>query len=83
MAAATTLAGQVSRPIWRKAACIRRCQRVRDVSAQIAAAVATIAFAEGLAGVPEPSDLLAFVRSQMYEPRYADLCRELNGAKQG
>ena len=38
---------------------------------QIAAAVVDIAFREGLARVPEPSDPLAFVKSQMYEPKYA------------
>ena len=44
--------------------------RVREVSAHIAAAVAAVAFRAGLATVPEPSDLLAFMREQMYDPRY-------------
>ncbi len=44
--------------------------RVRDVSARIAAAVAEVAFARGLASVPRPDDSLAFVRSKMYEPAY-------------
>jgi len=44
--------------------------RVRDVSARIAAAVAEVAFSRGLAGVPRPADLPAFVRSQMYQPAY-------------
>ena len=30
-----------------------------------------VAFREGLARVPEPSDPLEFVKSQMYEPKYA------------
>jgi len=44
--------------------------RVREISARIAAAVAEVAFARGLAGVPRPEDPLALVRSRMYEPTY-------------
>jgi len=44
--------------------------RVREISARIAAAVAEVAFARSLAGVPRPEDPLALVRSQMYEPTY-------------
>jgi malate dehydrogenase (oxaloacetate-decarboxylating)(NADP+) len=44
---------------------------VRDVSAHIAAAVAEVAYEQGHATVSRPPDLLAYVRSQMYEPRYA------------
>ena len=44
--------------------------RVRDISAHIAAAVAEVAFTQGLAGVPRPEDVLAFVKSTMYEPSY-------------
>jgi hypothetical protein len=33
--------------------------------------VAAVAFREKLARVPEPADILAFVKSQMYEPSYA------------
>lgn len=46
--------------------------RVREVSAHIAAAVARVAFDRGLAQVPRPDDLLAFVRAQMYTPVYTD-----------
>ena len=46
--------------------------RVRGVSAHIAASVAQVAFDRGLAGVPRPPDLLAFVRAHMYEPDYVD-----------
>ncbi|WP_157092289.1 NAD-dependent malic enzyme [Thioalkalivibrio nitratireducens] len=45
--------------------------RVREVSADIAAAVAGIAFSEGLAGIDRPADLRAFMQEQMYQPRYA------------
>ena len=72
MAAATTLAGLVEPADLAQGSLYPALSRVRDVSAHIAAAVAKIAFAKGLAGVPEPGDALAFVRARMYEPRYAD-----------
>jgi malate dehydrogenase (oxaloacetate-decarboxylating)(NADP+) len=43
---------------------------VRDVSAHIAAAVAEVAYTKGLAGRPRPADILADVRSHMYDPTY-------------
>ena len=43
---------------------------VREVSAQIGAAVANVAYTQGLAGAPEQKDLLGYVRSRMYDPRY-------------
>jgi malate dehydrogenase (oxaloacetate-decarboxylating)(NADP+) len=45
--------------------------RIREVSAAIAAAVAESAYSAGLAGKPRPADVLADVRSQMYDPRYS------------
>lgn len=44
--------------------------KIRDVSAHIGAAVAEVAFDEGLAGVERPPDVLAFVKSKMWEPLY-------------
>ena len=43
---------------------------VRDVSAQIAVAVAEIAFRDGHATIERPDDLRELVRSEMYDPRY-------------
>ena len=43
---------------------------IREVSARIAAAVARVAYEQKLATVREPPDLLAFVKSRMYEPQY-------------
>ncbi|MCO5194359.1 MAG: NAD-dependent malic enzyme [Anaerolineae bacterium] len=43
---------------------------IRAVSAEIGAAVAAIAYKQGLATIPQPNDLHAFIREQMYEPRY-------------
>jgi malate dehydrogenase (oxaloacetate-decarboxylating)(NADP+) len=44
--------------------------RIRDVSAVIAAAVAEVAFARGLASVPRPADVAGLVRGEMYDPVY-------------
>ena len=44
--------------------------RIREVSAHIAAEVAQVAYKRGLAAGEAPDDVLAHVRSQMYEPRY-------------
>ena len=42
-----------------------------QVSAHIAAAVARVAYTRGLAVGKRPKNLLAYVRSQMYDPRYS------------
>jgi malate dehydrogenase (oxaloacetate-decarboxylating)(NADP+) len=44
--------------------------RIREVSAHIAVAVAEVAYRRGLATVPAPNDLMTYVQSQMYDPRY-------------
>jgi len=46
--------------------------RIREVSACIAAAVAQIAYDQGLAAGPAPNDLMAHVQAHMYDPRYCD-----------
>ena len=71
MAAARTLADQVTPADLAQGSLFPPLKDVRDVSAQIAAAVVGVAFREGLARVPAPSDPLAFVKSQMYDPKYA------------
>jgi malate dehydrogenase (oxaloacetate-decarboxylating)(NADP+) len=45
-------------------------RRIREVSATIGAAVATVAFEDGLAGVAKPDGVLQFVQSRMWTPRY-------------
>lgn len=45
-------------------------RQIREVSAVIAVAVAEVAYQRGLALGPEPENLSAYVRSQMYEPNY-------------
>ena len=64
------MVGQVTQEDLAQGSLFPPLRNVRDVSAQIAAAVAAVAFRENLAGVPKPPDLLAFVKSYMYEPRY-------------
>jgi malate dehydrogenase (oxaloacetate-decarboxylating)(NADP+) len=44
--------------------------RIREVSALIAAEVAAIAHARGLAREPQPADMLAHVKAQMFQPVY-------------
>ncbi len=71
MAAARTLAETVGEDDLAQGSLYPPLNRVRDVSARIATAVAEVAFRRGLAGVEPPEDLADYVRSQMYEPRYA------------
>jgi malate dehydrogenase (oxaloacetate-decarboxylating)(NADP+) len=44
--------------------------RIREVSAHIGAAVAEVAFQDGLADVPKPADVKAFVKAEMWMPAY-------------
>lgn len=44
--------------------------RIREVSAAIALGVAKVAYARGVARLPRPADLPAFIKSQMYQPDY-------------
>lgn len=44
--------------------------RIREVSLHIAAAVADVAYARGLTQAAKPTDLVAHIRSLMYEPEY-------------
>ena len=71
MAAAHTLAEQVTEDDLRQGSLYPPLKNVRSVSAHIAAAVAAVAFRRGLARGAQPTDLLGFVKSQMYEPCYA------------
>jgi malate dehydrogenase (oxaloacetate-decarboxylating)(NADP+) len=45
---------------------------IREVSANIALAVATIVFARGLTAMPKPADLLSHIKSIMYDPAYKE-----------
>jgi malate dehydrogenase (oxaloacetate-decarboxylating)(NADP+) len=70
MAAARELARQVTQADLDQGSLYPPLAAIRDVSAHIAAAVAAVAYARGLARVPQPANLVAFMKAQMYEPRY-------------
>jgi malate dehydrogenase (oxaloacetate-decarboxylating)(NADP+) len=70
MAAAKTLAEDVS-PADLKSGCIfPPLAKIRETSVTIAAAVAKVAYRQGLATVPEPEDIVTFVREEVFEPLY-------------
>ena len=70
MAAAHTLAQLVSEADLDQGSLYPALPRIREVSARIAAAIAEVAYKHGLAAGQPPKDLLAYVQSQMYDPRY-------------
>ena len=70
MAAAHTLANSVSADDLRQGSLYPALPRIREVSAQIASAVADVAYQRGLANGPPPNDLLGYVQSRMYDPHY-------------
>jgi malate dehydrogenase (oxaloacetate-decarboxylating)(NADP+) len=70
LAAAHALSKEVTEQDLAQGSLFPPLARVRDVSAHIAAAVAEVAYAKGLAGRPRPADVLGDVRSRMYDPTY-------------
>jgi malate dehydrogenase (oxaloacetate-decarboxylating)(NADP+) len=70
MAAARTLATLVTQEDLEQGSLYPPLGSIREVSARIAAAVAEIAFREKLATVAKPADVLAWVKSRMYQPGY-------------
>ena len=70
MAAARTLARLVSEEDIEQGSLYPALPRIREVSAQIAAAVADVAYKRGLAAGQPPNDLLEYVQAQMYDARY-------------
>jgi malate dehydrogenase (oxaloacetate-decarboxylating)(NADP+) len=72
MSAARTLANLVSESDLEQGSLYPALPQIREVSARIATEVAQVAYRRGLAAGQAPSDVLAYVRSQMYEPGYCD-----------
>jgi malate dehydrogenase (oxaloacetate-decarboxylating)(NADP+) len=70
MAAARALALHTSEADLAQGSLYPPLNRVRGVSAHIAAAVAEVAYRDELATVERPDDLLEFMKSQMYDPQY-------------
>lgn len=46
--------------------------RIREVSLNIAAAVATVAYDSGLAVLPRPADIKDDIRRRMFDPTYLE-----------
>ena len=70
LAAAHSLAKQVSEADLEMGCLYPSLKRVREVSAKIAYEVAKIAWAQGLTELEEPEDLMAAIRGFMYQPVY-------------
>jgi malate dehydrogenase (oxaloacetate-decarboxylating)(NADP+) len=70
MAAAHTLANSVSEADLKQGSLYPALPRIREVSAQIGAAVADVAYQRGFADGPPPNDLIGYIQSQMYDPHY-------------
>jgi malate dehydrogenase (oxaloacetate-decarboxylating)(NADP+) len=70
LAASRVLAESVSREDFERGSIYPPISKIRKASARIAAAVAEVAFEQGLAGVSKPDDMGAFIRSHIYEPNY-------------
>jgi malate dehydrogenase (oxaloacetate-decarboxylating)(NADP+) len=71
-AAAKTLADLVSEDDLAEGRIYPGLDRIREVSASIATAVADVAFERGLTTMKRPADLPAHVKAQMYEPTYLE-----------
>ncbi len=70
MAAAHKLAQLVTESDLAQGSLYPALPRIREVSANIAAAIADTAYKEGLTSKPKPHNVLEDVQSQMYDPRY-------------
>jgi len=70
MVAARTLAQLVSEADINQGSLYPALPRIREVSASIAAAVASVAYERGLAAKQAPANVLEYVQSQMYDARY-------------
>ncbi len=70
MAAAHALAHLVTESDLEQGSLYPALPRIREVSLQIAKAVAETAAKQGLAGTPAASDMLKHIAAQMYDPHY-------------
>ena len=70
MAAAKALAAQVTDSDLALSRIYPALERIREVSAVIAAATAQVAYDHNLATLPKPADLVSAAQAAMYEPKY-------------
>ena len=70
LTAARVLAGTVSESDLACGRLFPPIQRIREISASVAAAVAELAYARGLATAPRPDDLRGSIEAAMYQPTY-------------
>jgi malate dehydrogenase (oxaloacetate-decarboxylating)(NADP+) len=70
MAAARTLAAQVTESDLAEGRIYPPLPRIREVSVKIALATAEVAYDQGVAAEPMPADLEAHIRKQVYVPDY-------------
>ena len=70
MAAARMLAGLVTDDDLKQGSLYPALPRIREVSVQIAAAVARVAYRRSLAAQQKPKNLLARIKGQVYDARY-------------
>jgi malate dehydrogenase (oxaloacetate-decarboxylating)(NADP+) len=71
-AAAETLAAMASEDDLAKGCIFPALTKIREVSAQIACAVAEVAYRRHLASLPRPLDLLGHIQSVQYWPEYEE-----------
>ncbi|MDR1304524.1 MAG: NAD-dependent malic enzyme [Verrucomicrobiales bacterium] len=72
LAAARTLAAQVTEDDLAHGLIYPHLNLIRSISMQIAVSVATEAYQRGLARRPQPKDLVADIKAQVFEPVYQD-----------
>jgi malate dehydrogenase (oxaloacetate-decarboxylating)(NADP+) len=70
--AAKTLASLVTEEDLATGSVYPDLQRIREVSAKIAVAVAEVVYARKLTSMRRPRDIAAYVLAQMYQPEYRD-----------
>ena len=71
-AAAKALDVQVSDEDFQLGRIYPSLSRIREVSLNIALAVARVAYVRGLTALPEPADLIGHIKTKMYDPTYRE-----------
>ena len=72
LAAARTLAAEVTETDLAEGRIYPPLARIREVSLKIAVAVANEAYDQGLAAVPRPPNIASYIRAQVFEPKYTE-----------